>query len=63
MLQEAKNTHLIYKNDSDLIRKIIYIFLEERPSLKLMCEQLRKGIAQRDEVINKLQVIKDDRKA
>jgi hypothetical protein len=55
ILQEAKATGITFKNDSELIRKILNVFYNDFPALKMQNEALKKAISQRDAIISEME--------
>ena len=55
VISEAKHYNINPKNDSELIRKILNLFLKEMPMKTIIIEQQRTTIRNREGLIEKLE--------
>lgn len=58
MVTEARSYKINAKSDSEVINRIIDIFIEDIPVLKIEREQMKVALAQKNEVILQLQKAK-----
>lgn len=58
IVNEARAYKLQYRSDSELINWVVSIFLKDLPLLRLERDRMKEALAQKNEIINKLQEVK-----